>query len=87
MKGVFIVKFNFILKTYSLNTNAAFAKFIVHHGGVLLLVKLQAKACKFTKSNTPPWLPHNTNKIICRSYALLDADLVAECWNTSFSCY
>ena len=24
------------------------------HGGVLLLVKLQAKACIFTKSNTPP---------------------------------
>ena len=26
------------------------------HGGVLLLVKLQASACNFTKSNTPPWL-------------------------------
>ena len=26
------------------------------HGGVLLLVKLQAKAWNFTKSNTPPWL-------------------------------
>ena len=26
------------------------------HGGVLLLVKLQAKACNLTtKSNTPPW--------------------------------
>ena len=24
------------------------------HGGVLLLVKLQVKACKFTKINTPP---------------------------------
>ena len=24
------------------------------HGGVLLLVKLQALACNFTKSNTPP---------------------------------
>ena len=23
---------------------------------VLLLVKLQAKACNFTKSNTPPWV-------------------------------
>ena len=23
---------------------------------VLLLVKLQASACKFTKSNTPPWV-------------------------------
>ena len=26
------------------------------HGGVLLLVKFQASACKFTKSNTPPWV-------------------------------
>ena len=25
------------------------------HGGVLLLVKMQAKACNFTRSNTPPW--------------------------------
>ena len=26
------------------------------HGGALFLVKLQAKAYNFTKSNTPPWL-------------------------------
>ena len=26
------------------------------HGGVLLLVKLQAEACNYTKSNTPPWV-------------------------------
>ena len=26
------------------------------HGGVLLLIKLQAEACNFTKSNTPPWV-------------------------------
>ena len=26
------------------------------HGGVLLLVKLQAEACNFTKSSTPPWV-------------------------------
>ena len=26
------------------------------HRGVLLLVKLQASACNFTKSNTPPWV-------------------------------
>ena len=26
------------------------------NGGVLLLVKLQAEACKVTKSNTPPWV-------------------------------
>ena len=25
-------------------------------GGVLLLVKLRASACNFTKSNTPPWV-------------------------------
>ena len=25
------------------------------HGGMLLLVKFQALACNFTKSNTPPW--------------------------------
>ena len=26
------------------------------HGGVLLLVKLQAEAADFAKSNTPPWV-------------------------------
>ena len=26
------------------------------HRGVLLLVKLHASACNFTKSNTPPWV-------------------------------
>ena len=26
------------------------------HGGVLLLVKLQASVCNFTKNNTPPWV-------------------------------
>ena len=26
------------------------------HAGVLLLVKLQALSCNFTKSNTPPWV-------------------------------
>ena len=26
------------------------------HGGVLLLIKMQALACNFTKSNTPPWM-------------------------------
>ena len=26
------------------------------NGGVLLLVKWQAEACKVTKSNTPPWV-------------------------------
>ena len=27
-----------------------------NHGGVLLLVKLQAKACNFTKSSIPLWV-------------------------------
>ena len=26
------------------------------HGVVLLLVKLQASACYFTKNSTPPWM-------------------------------
>ena len=26
------------------------------HGGVLILVKLQAEACNFTEINTPPWV-------------------------------
>ena len=26
------------------------------HGGVLILVKLQAKVCNFIKINTPPWV-------------------------------
>ena len=26
------------------------------HGGVLILVKLQAEVCNFTKINTPPWV-------------------------------
>ena len=26
------------------------------HEGVLILVKLQAEACNFTKINTPPWV-------------------------------
>ena len=26
------------------------------HRGVLILIKLQAKACNFTKINTPPWV-------------------------------
>ena len=26
------------------------------HGGMLILVMLQASACNFTKTNTPPWM-------------------------------
>ena len=35
------------------------------HGGVLILVKLQAEACNFTKINTPPW-----EFLICSQIAL-----------------
>ena len=35
------------------------------HGGVLLLVKLQAsKACTFTRSNTPPWVVFTFFKLL-----------------------
>ena len=37
------------------------------HGGVLLLVKLQASACNSTKSNTPPWVFFTFFKL-CRWY-------------------
>ena len=33
------------------------------HAGVLLLVKLLAKACNFTKSNTPPWVLFTFSKL------------------------
>ena len=33
------------------------------HGGVLLLVKLQAKSLHFTKSNTPLWIAQNITYI------------------------
>ena len=33
-----------------------FKKHEKYHGGVLILVKLQASACKFTKINAPPWV-------------------------------
>ena len=34
------------------------------HGGLILLVKLQAQACNITKSNTPPWVFFNFFKIV-----------------------
>ena len=34
------------------------------HGGVLILVKLQASACNFTKINTPPWVFIHVFKIV-----------------------
>ena len=32
-------------------------------GGVLPLVKLEASACNFTKSNNPPWVPFTFFKL------------------------
>ena len=46
------------------------------HGGMLLLVKLQAEAWNCTKSNTPPWVfsrflkctnSSKTNILLCRA--------------------
>ena len=34
-----------------------------HHGGVLILVKLQAEACNFNKINTPPWVFSTFSKL------------------------
>ena len=57
---------NQILQIYIINTYVMFRAIWNHfyslknvrntHRGVLLLVKLQASACNFTKSNTPPWV-------------------------------
>ena len=33
------------------------------HGGVLILVKLQAEACNFTKINIPPWVFFTFSKL------------------------
>ena len=38
-------------------------------GGVLLSVKFQAKACDFTKSNTPPWVLFTFFKL-CKWYQI-----------------
>ena len=35
------------------------------HGGVLILLKLQAKACNFTKSNAPHWVFFTIFKLAC----------------------
>ena len=39
------------------------------HGGVLFLVKLQASACNFTKSNNPPWVFFTFLKL-CKWYQI-----------------
>ena len=46
-------------KCGSLRDLVAFVQFKKHentHGGVLILVKLQAESCNFTKINTPSWV-------------------------------
>ena len=40
------------------------------HGGVLILVKLQAEACNFTKINTPPWVFFMFFKL-CKCYQIV----------------
>ena len=39
------------------------------HGEVLLLIKLQAETCNFTKINTPPWM-FFTFFILCKCYQI-----------------
>ena len=39
------------------------------HGGVLLLLKLQAKTCNFAKSNTPSWVFFTFFKL-CKWYEI-----------------
>ena len=39
------------------------------HRGVWFLVKLQASACNFTKSNTPPWVFFTFSKL-CKWYEI-----------------
>ena len=39
------------------------------HGGVSLLVKLEASACNFTKCNTPPWVFFTFLKL-CKWYQI-----------------
>ena len=41
----------------------------ITHGRVLLLVKLEALACSFTKSNTPPWVFFTFFKL-CKWYQI-----------------
>ena len=52
-------------------------------GGKLLLVKLQAEACNFTKNNTPPWVFFTFLKILqmvpnCATHCIC---LVKDCWS------
>ena len=42
------------------------------HGGVLILVKLQAEACNFTKINTPPWVKLRNASHLCVEWSLLN---------------
>ena len=52
------------------------------HGGVLILVKLQAAACNFTKINTPPWVFFTVFKLY-KWYKI--AQRTTNQYNSSFS--
>ena len=41
------------------------------HGGVLLLGKMQAQACNFTKSNTSPWVFFTLSQSVSQSVSQL----------------
>ena len=64
-------------------------------GGMLILVKLQAAACKFTKINTPPWVFFTFLKLYSTTYisnkdirdffmdVILECSLLTLGWNFS----
>ena len=49
------------------------------HAGVLLLVKLQASACSFTKSNTPLWVFFTFLKL-SKSYEIAQTVYIFTSW-------
>ena len=58
------------------------------YGGVLILVKLQASACTFTKINTPPWVFFMFFKYKCYQIAQLTTIflLLYSLWNLNLTC-
>ena len=55
------------------------------HGGVVILVKLQASTCNFTKSNTPPWVL--SRFLNCtRPITSLKITLLHECFSSFLNC-
>ena len=47
------------------------------YGGVLILVKLQAEACNFTKINTPPYLV--ISWLLCSEYVTGESMVMTLC--------